>query len=125
LPIPKWMEGQSLLAGEPDPVRPIFSTGVTYGTVDDNGYWTIDLEGIEPPFYQFGYLRAIVCQKWYRINLRDFIWEEGEVVGHSAPCEGEISPDAKSVQKEILKRLEMDGFDISSLQTFFSTLDTN
>ncbi|HEX6302726.1 MAG TPA: sulfatase [Anaerolineales bacterium] len=124
LPIPKWMEGQSLLAGEPDPVRPIFSTGVTYGTVDDNGYWTIDLEGIEPPFYQFGYLRAIVCQKWYRINLRDFIWEEGEVVGHSAPCEGEISPDAKSVQKEILKRLEMDGFDISSLQTFFSALDS-
>lgn len=124
-PVPNWMEGQSLLAGEPDPMRPIFSTGVTYGTVDDNGYWTIDIEGIEPPFYQFGYLRAIVCQKWYRINLRDFIWEEGEVVGHSAPCGGEISPDAKSVQIEILKRLEMDGFDISSLQTFFSALDSN
>jgi hypothetical protein len=125
LPMPNWMEGQSLLAGEPDPTRPIFSTGVTPGTVDDNGYWTIDAERIEPPFYQFGYLRAIVCQKWYRINLRSFEWEQGEVVGHSAPCDEEVLPDAQSAQSAILKRLKRDGFEISSLQSFFSTLQSN
>lgn len=125
LPIPNWMEGQSLLAREPDPMRPIFNTGVTPGTVDENGYWTIDAERIEPPFYQFGYLRAIVCQKWYRINLRSFEWEQGEVVGHSAPCEDDVLPDAKSAQSAILKRLEWDGFEISTLRTFFSTLQSN
>jgi glucan phosphoethanolaminetransferase (alkaline phosphatase superfamily) len=121
LPIPKWMEGQSLLAGEPEPTRLIFSTGVAYATVDESGLWIINAERIKPPFYQFGYLRAIVCQKWYYLNLRDFEWKSGEVIGHSAPCEDEILPDSRLIQKEMLDRLSFDGFDISTLQTFFST----
>ena len=121
--IPKWMEGQSLLAGEPDATRPIFSTSVSDATVDefDGGFWRINADRTKPPFYQFGFLQAIVCQKWYYLNLRDFEWESGEVIGHSAPCDDEILPDSYLIQKEMLDRLSFDGFDISALQTFFST----
>jgi hypothetical protein len=121
LSIPQWMEGQSLIAGEPEPTRPIFSTGVAYATLDESGLWIINAERVKPPFYQFGYLRAIVCQKWYYLNLRDFEWKNGEVIGHSAPCEDEILPDSHLIQKEMLDRLSLDGFDISALRTFFST----
>jgi arylsulfatase A-like enzyme len=120
LSIPKWMEGQSLLAGEPEPTRPIFSTGVAYVTADESGLWNIDAERIKPPFYQFGYLRVVVCQKWYYINLGDLEWKSGEVIKHSAPCGEEILPDSHLIQKEMLDRLSMDGFDISTLQAFFS-----
>jgi hypothetical protein len=124
IPIPNWMEGQSLLSNGVDPVRPIFSTGASYVTQDQNtGKQLIDVERIAPPFYQFGYLRAIVCQKWYLIKLSDFEWKSGEVTGHTAPCDGQFLPDTNIIQKRMLERLESDGFDISTLQTFFSNLE--
>jgi glucan phosphoethanolaminetransferase (alkaline phosphatase superfamily) len=124
IPIPKWMEGQSLLSNEVDPVRPIFSAGVAYVTQDPNtGQQLIDLERIAPPFYQFGYLRAIVCQNWYLIKLSDFEWKSGEVTGHTAPCDEQLLPDTNIIQKWMLERLESDGFDIFTLQTFFSDLE--
>jgi hypothetical protein len=122
LPVPQWMEGQSLLTGEPDPNRPIFSSGAGSATSDENGYWALDLERILPPFYQFAYLRAIICQKWYLIDLIDYRLEQGEVVGHTAPCTDESLPDQKAVQTQMIERLESDGFDTSTLQQFFSTL---
>lgn len=123
LTIPKWMEGQSLLSGEPEPTRPIFSTGVSDAAVDEfeSGFWKIDVDRVRPPFYQFGYLRVIVCQKWHYLNLRDFEWESGEIIGHSAPCDDEILPDSNLIQTEMLDRLRYDGFDVSTLQVFFST----
>jgi arylsulfatase A-like enzyme len=124
LPIPDWMEGQSLLAGEPDPTRRIFVTGATHISEED-GYFAINVQRAKPPFYQFGYLDEIVCQKWYRVILNDYEWTQGEVDQHTAPCERNALPDAETAQEEILQRLESDGFEVSSLQRFFATVGSN
>ncbi len=122
LPVPDWMAGTSLLEGEPDPLHPVYSVGVSL--VKPGKHWNLvqDLESIGPPFYQFGYLQAVVCQNWYAINLIDFTWEQGKVAGHTAPCEIGALPDEKTVQGWMIERLAGDGFDTTALQDFFSRL---
>jgi len=124
LPVPDWMEGSSLLAGEPDPLRPIFSVGVSL--VKPGEHWTLvqDEERIGPPFYQFGYLQTVVCQNWYAINLIDYEWEQGVVAGHTAPCDAEALPDLKTVQSWMIGKLANDSFDISALQEYYATLNS-
>lgn len=121
IPIPDWMDGQSLLDADPDPFRPIFSTGVS-GTeaVAEDGFWVTDETRIQPPFYQFAYLRAVVCQEWYLLDLRDYYFNQGEVLGHSAPCPQETLPDKETIVAGMIDRLALDGFDISPLQERYS-----
>ncbi|MFN2196888.1 MAG: sulfatase-like hydrolase/transferase, partial [Anaerolineales bacterium] len=121
IPIPDWMAGQSLLDADPDPLRPIFSTGVS-GTeaVAEDGFWVTDETRIQPPFYQFAYLRAVVCQEWYLLDLRDYYFNQGEVLGHSAPCPQETLPDKETIVAGMMDRLALDGFDISPLQERYS-----
>ncbi len=119
-PVPGWMEGESLLAGEPDPLRPIFSTGIFRNTLDEQGYYVVDESRSEAPFYQFGFLQAIICQNWYRMGLKDYTWEQGEVSGHSAACPAAELPDAQAVQMTIIERLAGDGFDVADLGRHFT-----
>jgi hypothetical protein len=124
LPVPEWMEGSSLLAGERDPLRPIFSVGVSLVKPGEHRTMVQDLENIGPPFYQFGYLQTVVCQNWYAINLIDYEWEQGVVAGHTAPCDAEALPDVKIVQSWMIGKLANDSFDISELQEYYATLDS-
>lgn len=114
--IPDWMGGQSLLTGEPDPTRPVFSTAISYAIRGEEGTFVLDSRNIKPPFYQFGYLRATVCQKWYLLNLTNFEWVSGEIQGHTAPCGDDVLPKPEAIQAQMLDRLEKDGFDITSIQ---------
>jgi hypothetical protein len=102
-------------------LRPIFSTGVS-GTeaVAEDGFWVTDETRIQPPFYQFAYLRAVVCQEWYLLDLRDYYFNQGEVLGHSAPCPQETLPDKETIVAGMMDRLALDGFDISPLQERYS-----
>ena len=120
VPIPQWMEGKSLLAGEPDPLRVLYSAGVSLAISDESGEWILDDSRITPPFYQFSYLQAIICQNWYRIDLIDFTWDQGEIAGHTAPCDAGQLADPKTVQSRMLERLKMDGFDTSTLLDYLS-----
>jgi arylsulfatase A-like enzyme len=113
--VPDWMDGQSLLTGEPDPTRPVFSTAISYAIRGEEGTFVLDSRNIKPPFYQFGYLRAIVCQKWYLLNLMNLEWESGEVQGHTAPCREDLMPEPEAIQAQMLDRLERDGFDVTSI----------
>lgn len=123
LPVPGWMEGSSLLDGEPDPVRPIFSVGVGLVKANEDGVLVGDEQRIKPPFFQFGYLQAVVCQNWYEISLIDYHWEQGEVAGHSAPCASDEMPDVGTVRSWMIERLASDGFDTTALQEFYSRLE--
>jgi hypothetical protein len=116
LPIPDWMEGQSLIHTELDRTRPIFSTGATHVSLDKDGQWSLNQDRVSPPFYQFEYIQTIICQNWYRLSLETFVWSEGVVSGHSAPCPAEIIPDRESVNEVMLTQLASDGFDISDLE---------
>ncbi len=120
-PVPNWMEGESLLAWEPDPMRPIFSAGIFRKRLDEGGYYILDEARNEAPFYQFGFLQAIICQNWYRLGLKDFTWEQGKIDDHTAPCPDDSLPTAEAVQRTMVERLAGDGFDTAELERYLST----
>ena len=112
---PDWMSGQSLLKGEVPVNRPIFSATPNY--FDHNGTGgreQLDLSKIRPPFYQFGSVIMVVCQKWYELRTSSLSWQEGEIHGYTTPCKPESLPDDQQAQQMILDRLKVDRFDISS-----------
>jgi phosphoglycerol transferase MdoB-like AlkP superfamily enzyme len=114
---PAWMSGQSLLEGEPPLLRPIISAGVTGVDCRPPDWWcVIDPTISQPPFYQFGYLQVVVCQKMYILNLRNNSFLEKKVAGHTAPCPAADLPSQKEIRLLMLEHLRRYGFDVSSLE---------
>lgn len=112
---PAWMAGESLLRGEPEAARPIFSFAPNY-RVDKNDRLQLDLSKVKPPFYQFGTVTMMICQNWYKVNTTSLAWQAGEVEGYLTPCGPEALPDEAEAKQIMLDRLEKDGFDVSSLR---------
>jgi arylsulfatase A-like enzyme len=120
LPIPSWMEGVSLLQPESVDERLIFSAGAAY-VKESAGLYSVDLEEIKPPFYQFGYLGIVNCQNWYRYNLVDNVWESGLVDKHTSKCSAEKLLSPEQIRDALLTHLASKGFDIASLQSKIGT----
>jgi len=82
LNIPDWIQGDSLFTdslGE----RYILNTGL--GNVDlEEG--AMVMETIKPPFYQFGYIGTIFCDKWYRIKLPEGKQTSGVITSATNNC---------------------------------------
>ncbi|MBE0409622.1 MAG: sulfatase-like hydrolase/transferase [Anaerolineales bacterium] len=123
LPIPTWMVGNSLLDGDPSPFRFIYSSAPAYVNISEEKIgdqtvelWSLDMEEIAPPFFQFGREDVVICHRWYRLNLVGKIWESGEIYGHTRPCEESSIPATDEVHSELLRHLSVNGFDISSLE---------
>lgn len=104
LPPPAWMNGASLLNGEPPTDREIVST--TTGSPKQ----------IAPPFHQINVLQVIVCHKWYALNVRKNTFSSGLISGHTSECEEDSLPSDELVHQRLLAYLEKHGYDISSLQ---------
>lgn len=68
LPIPAWMEGTSLLAGEPPADRPIFFAAVDSRLVD-TGKWRLDESRRQPPFYSLGAVGMRIGPFRYELDL--------------------------------------------------------
>ncbi|PWB75614.1 MAG: hypothetical protein C3F07_04575 [Anaerolineales bacterium] len=101
---PKWMNGVSMLGDEPPADREIVS--IVAGSP----------RKIEPPFFQIKTVQVIVCQKWYRLNVQENIWNSGMIAGHTAECdEGALPPD-EDIHARILEYLQNYGYDIDSLK---------
>jgi arylsulfatase A-like enzyme len=79
---PSWMSGESLLGGL-DRNRIIYSAMVKSSFVEAGN---IVEEKIGPPFYQFGYIGVIQCQRFYKINLQDLSMKTHDIVNFSDPC---------------------------------------
>jgi arylsulfatase A-like enzyme len=120
LTIPSWMEGVSLLPDKPVDDRLIFSAGAAH-VKESAGLYSVDLEEIKPPFYQFGYLGIVNCQNWYRYNLVDNIWESGLIEGHTSKCSAEKLLSPQQIRDALLTHLASKGFDITSLQNKIGT----
>jgi arylsulfatase A-like enzyme len=104
IPNPAWMDGASLLKGEPPADREIIS--VVAGSP----------RKIAPPFYQIKTMQVIVCHKWYALNVQENTWTSGNVYRHTAKCEENLLPSEAEVRGKILDYLRTHGFDISSIQ---------
>jgi glucan phosphoethanolaminetransferase (alkaline phosphatase superfamily) len=105
VPIPEWMIGQSLLKGEPPQNRLIFSASAAQ----------VDPENYEPPFYQFGALGVVACDRWYQYYVRTNLILTGPVSNHTSPCSqaDELAPDA--FRTSLLKQLQEANFQVTTL----------
>ncbi|HEY3344677.1 MAG TPA: sulfatase-like hydrolase/transferase, partial [Anaerolineaceae bacterium] len=113
LQAPSWMAGQSLLNGEPPANRPIFSAAPNYQTANTHNELQLDLSKIKPPFYQFGSIGMVICQRWYALNTSQLAWQEGDIAGYPTPCAADSLPDASHAHQILIDQLESDGFDIT------------
>jgi arylsulfatase A-like enzyme len=104
IPQPEWMSGTSLLQEDPPADRIIFST--TSG----------DPRKFAPPFYQLNILQGIVCNRWYRLDVRQNIFTTGNIAAHSARCDETSLPEDEEIQQVLLKYLEEHGYDTQSLR---------
>jgi len=113
---PTWMKGDSLLDGI-DHQRLIlsFDLGVTtegeFGISNDPDYSV-------PPFYQFGKISAIDCDRFYSLSLRKgFRLEKSLIEDYESRCEYLIDSDEEILQV-MLEHLKENRFDISTLNSW-------
>lgn len=112
---PAWMMGMTLLQEEPPAVRPIFNTRPNY-RVEIDERMQLDTSKTKPPFYQFGIINMVVCQKWYSLETDTLTWTEGEVAGYPTPCEAGNLPNLYQAQELLVEQIKEDGFDVSGLK---------
>ena len=116
LEVPEWMAGRSLLAGEADPLRPVFSAERTSTpAVRRDNRWLLDLSALRPPFYSMGKTTMIVCDRAYTID-----WETNEmhvqhIDSHTAACGDSLVPTPEDARQRILQHLGACGYDLSAL----------
>jgi hypothetical protein len=112
---PDWMRGDSLIAGEMEQ-RPIFGVNDVEKEKDEYNIFSVNWDNVSPPFYQFGGMSLIYCEKWYLLNLTDLLWETGNVEGSTSTCApGSEITDEQAFQW-IVEHLRENGFDVSSLE---------
>jgi hypothetical protein len=85
--------------------------------VDIGERMQLDTAKTRPPFYQFGVVNMIVCQKWYALETSTLTWTEGEIAKYPTPCRAEDLPGLPQAQQMIRQQLETDGFDVTTLKT--------
>jgi hypothetical protein len=106
-PIPQWMEGVSLLKGNPSPDRPIYSV-----------LWQDPKKNKHPnqALLKFGDLRMIICDQFVEFSSEDMQWHTGEVKDKSSACMADQQLSIEKMKDILLKRLQQDGIDTSFME---------
>jgi hypothetical protein len=116
LDLPDWMDGNSLIVGDLGQ-RPIFGVIVVMEEEE-----SIDLvvkwEEASTPFYQFGSISLIYCQKWFKLDLTNISWESGKVDGSTAACPPGTEITDEQAFQWMVEHLQENGFDVSSFDQF-------
>ncbi len=89
LPPPAWMAGRSLLAGEPDPRRPVFAVLPSFAMTKRAAALRAE-QRMDPTLRDetatgIGAVHVTIGQRWYRVDWEENALTHGEVPGHSAP----------------------------------------
>lgn len=106
-PIPQWMEGVSLLEGNPSPERPIYS--VLWKDPKKNKLQNQTL-------LKFGDLRMIICNQYVEFSSEDMQWHTGEVKDKSSACMADQQLSIEKMEDILLKRLQQDGIDTTLME---------
>jgi arylsulfatase A-like enzyme len=121
LPVPDWMDGDSLLNDDINTHRLIFGAMTIHPAVNNSSTRSLlDQELMNPTFHQVGYLDVIDCQKWYLFNLKTQKLSSGDVSGHTAPCSLDSLPSLEEIRYKILSQLSKDKLDLSYLASKLS-----
>ncbi len=102
-PIPDWMDGISLLDGQPDLGRPVFGSGTRTKKTDN-------------PFSSFGIFSEVVCQNYAYYTARTDEWTFGEIEGMPTPCQGQDILTHEEIKTDLIQELNGYGFNTDLLQ---------
>jgi hypothetical protein len=108
-------EGKSLL-GIINESRPIYSLGVDTILVTDDGRILLSTRINKPPFYQFGFIGLVECDKWFKISLDQLTFDSGNVLSTYPPCNPFQEIDKNKAIKLMKEYLGQNGLNTSLLQ---------
>ncbi len=116
VPIPEWMDGESLISEDLKPPQYIFSASVDSNLIEvsKNGVWQVQWENSSPPFYQVGYVGLVACNEWYELYVQNPSLSYGEIKGYPEPCALSALPTPEQAKQILLDHLFQNGFDVSS-----------
>jgi len=110
---PEWMEGISLLGGEPPAQRPIFIAVVNSSLVDTKK-WMLDESRCPPPFYSLGELSAAIGEREFTLNLGSGQISSVVVAGHTQPLNEDMKPSPEEARSILLEQLGKSGYEVPS-----------
>ena len=111
IPKPEWMEGVSLLAGDPPAERPVFNTVANSGVVDfETGL--VDSSRSKPPFYSLGRLNATIGNRTFALDVNTGNVATGVVTGHTQPWSEGQGPSLAEAREILFRHLEANGYEI-------------
>ena len=110
LPVPEWMEGVSLLAGNPPAKRPIFWAAVNSRLVDEQK-WLLDVSRMIPPFYSLGTIGLRVEDRSYLLNLESGHTSTESIPGHTCPAADGEELSAAEARQVLLEHLAERGYE--------------
>lgn len=115
--IPDWMEGESMLQmfNNPNPDRVIYSFGPAYTTTNSENLAISDPEKTVAPFYQFGFIQAVVCDRYYKLDLRQRRWILGPVYNYSEKGLCTDSQNSEEIKNLLIQKMKDEHFDINRL----------
>ncbi len=93
---PNWMEGESLLRGEPDRLRRIISV------------YAARNEG-----QQISLIKVVVCNRIYSVRFSSQLVGASAIRGHTDPCTENELPDRDEIKKFVFEHLKSSGLDLS------------
>jgi len=105
---PTWMAGESLL-GDPDPNRILYAAALKNSFVANGN---LREKSIAPPFYQFGFMDVIQCQRFHRIDLQDLMMLTYDITSHTQPCDESVLDSPEEIWDEAGELLISLGFEL-------------
>jgi hypothetical protein len=95
------MEGISLLSGERDMYRPIFAADRKPSHEVNGWREVIDLS---PPFYSLGAVSMVVCNMWYRLDLKTGKVYMEKIGDNAQLCDKRSLPEKYEAKNMILEK---------------------
>jgi hypothetical protein len=111
---PPWMEGRSLLPGEPAPCRPILSAIHNAEVLTRQGDWWYSVP--QPPFYTLGAMALLTGDRYLRLDLARGQLATTPVQRSPAGHGGCTGPAAEEARELLVRHLGANGYDVSTLR---------
>ena len=108
---PKWMDGNSLISGDHDRKRLIFSVKAAQNQKDKSGQFQI--VNYAPPFYALGKLAIIQCQQMIQLNLLTQELQQSLIKKHSNPCSLDELITIDEAYELMVSYLDKEGYDMA------------
>ncbi len=116
LPIPSWMDGNSLLTAEGlDPMRKLFSFSTVY-----------PFEGqlkLDPVFYTLVSMQAFTCNQYLALDIQKRCINSGTIPGHSSPCPSGVA--TKKLALDLLGHLDRHNLNTTSIRAALLDADSH